>query len=34
MEKAGDICLASQKGRCVTYWRLADGPMLLLAWRI
>jgi hypothetical protein len=30
MEKAGDICLASQRGRCVTYWRPADARARLL----
>ena len=25
MERAGDIYLASEKGRCVVYWRPADG---------
>jgi hypothetical protein len=25
MEKTGDIYLASEKGRCVAYWRPADG---------
>jgi hypothetical protein len=25
MERTGDIYLASEKGRCVVYWRPADG---------
>ena len=25
MQKTGDIHLASEKGRCVAYWRPADG---------
>ena len=25
MQKAGDIYQASEKGRCVAYWRPADG---------
>ena len=25
MQKTGDIYLASEKGRCVAYWRPADG---------
>jgi|SRR6516165_7669449 hypothetical protein len=25
MEKTGDIYLASEKGRCVAYWRPVDG---------